>query len=183
MGKVEARVMPTYSRYIVVAALSASCIFGCRTQSSAPTAATRPSDGIAQSEAHDSDYLDVAEAVLRHQFDHNASGAQRNADYFFIFLEKGDPPPALLARFANEKPPVLPASLATSSAFEGVKHKESGGRGLIFRISSIKWLDANTAEVEGGYYEAGLSSSGNVYRVERRSGKWSVTKDEMQWIS
>ena len=176
-------IMPTYSRYIVAAALSASCILGCHTQPSAPTAPTRPSDGIAQSEAYDPDYLNVAEAVFRHQFDHNASGLRRDADYFFIALDKGDPPQALLARFANERPPVLPASLAASSAGGGIKHKDSGGRGLIFRIGSIKWPDANTAEVEGGYYEAGLSSSGNVYRVERRGGKWFVTKDEMRWIS
>ena len=127
--------------------------------------------------------LDVAEAVFRYQFDHNASGAQRQVDYFFISLEERDPPQALLTRFANEKPLVLPASLATSFAGTGVRHKELGGRGLIFRISSIKWLDANTAEVDGGYYEAGLSASGNIYRVERRVGKWFVARDEMRWIS
>ena len=172
--------MPTY---IVIAALSASCILGCRTQSPAPTVATPPPDGIAQSEAYDPGYLNVAEAVLRHLFDNNASGLRRGADYFFIALEKGDPPQEFLARFASERPLVLAVSQATSSALEGVKHKELGGRGLIFRISSIKWLDPNTAEVEGGYYEAGLSSSGNVYRVERRGGPWFVTKSEMRWIS
>jgi hypothetical protein len=127
--------------------------------------------------------LDVAEAVFRHQFDPNASGRQRDVDYFFISVENNDPPKALLARFANHTPRVLPASLATSSAIEGVKHKELGGRGLIFRFASIKWLDADTAEVYGGYRESGLSGAGNVYRVERRDGKWSVTKVDLKWVT
>jgi hypothetical protein len=37
--------------------------------------------------------------------------------------------------------------------------------------------------VYGGIYEAGLSSSGNLYTVVRKSGKWVVAKDEMQWMS
>jgi hypothetical protein len=32
-------------------------------------------------------------------------------------------------------------------------------------------------------FEAGLSSSGNVYVLERRSGGWRVVGDTMRWIS
>ena len=176
--------MLNYSRSIVVAALSASCVvLGCRNPSPAPMAVALPSDGIAPSELNNPDYLDVAEAVFRYQFDHNASGRQRNADYFFLTLAEGDPPQELLERFATEKPPVLPKSLSIYSHREGHKHWELEGRGLGFRISSIKWLDANTAEVKGGYLEGGTSASGNVYRVERRDGKWSVTNDDTIWIA
>ena len=55
--------------------------------------------------------------------------------------------------------------------------------GLLFQISQIACLDASTADVDGGYYEAGLSSSGNMYHVERRHGEWVVTKNTMHWIS
>lgn len=64
-----------------------------------------------------------------------------------------------------------------------IRHKDLGGTGLIFYITRIAWLDANTAEVDGGYYEAGLSASGHTYRVERHNGKWVVTNDQMHWIA
>jgi hypothetical protein len=175
--------MPTPRYIIVAAALTMSCAFGCNAPTAAPPPSTRPASATPPNDAHPPEYWDVIEAVFRHQFDHNASAGKRNVDYFFISVENSDPPEALLTRFAAEKPPVLPASLAASSPSEGVRHKELGGRGLKFRISSVKWLDADTAEVQGGYYEGGLSSSGNVYRVERHGGKWSVTKDEMRYIS
>jgi hypothetical protein len=38
-------------------------------------------------------------------------------------------------------------------------------------------------DVEGGYYEGNLSSSGNFYRVERKAGVWVVTDDKVQWVS
>lgn len=141
-----------------------------------PVSSTQPA-------AKGPEYLNVLETVFRYQFDHNASGSQRNVDYFFVRLDHSDPPPELLERFKNQSPRVLPASMAKSSAGRGVTHKDLGGRGLIFNITQIAWLDANTAEVDGGYYEAGLSASGNTYRVERRDGKWVVTKNEMHWIS
>lgn len=148
------------------------------------TAASTQPVSTTQPSARPADQFDVLEAVFRHQFDKNASGQQRNVEYFFLSLDHGaDPPAALLARFKNERPRVLPVSMAGPSHGSGVKHKEDGKSGLIFNITRIAWLDANTAEVEGGYYEAGLSASGNTYRVERRDGKWVVTGDKMNWIS
>jgi hypothetical protein len=65
----------------------------------------------------------------------------------------------------------------------GVVDKDTGKSGLIFSVGAIKWISDTEAEVSGGYYEAGLSSSGNVYFVKRRDGKWVVTGDKMLWIS
>lgn len=143
-----------------------------------PISTTRPT-------AREADRLDVLEALFRHQFRHNASAGQRTVDYFFLALDGGaDPPAALLARFRNdEKPKVLPASLATASPSAGVKHKTLGGTGLLFRVNSIAWLDDDTAEATGGYYEAGLSASGNTYLVKRKNGHWQVANDQMNWIS
>jgi hypothetical protein len=126
---------------------------------------------------------DVREAVFRYQFKHNASGAQQNVDYYFLDLGPEGPIPEFMARFEAHSPEVLPVSEATASPAKGVSHKDDGGHGLIFKVGEIQWIDKNTVDVEGGYYEAGLSASGNIYRVERKSGKWIVTKDTMHWIS
>ncbi len=64
-----------------------------------------------------------------------------------------------------------------------MRHKQHGDRGLIFRAMRVRWVDAETAEVEGGYYEAGRSSSGNRYRVQRQHGAWVVVRDTLLWIS
>ena len=187
-GKLGHFAMPT--NRAIFAALLLALATGCdrrngTTPKQAPSevASTQPVS-TTQPTPRAADRLDVLEAVFRHQFNKNASGGQRNVEYFFLSLDgRADPPPELLARFKDQKPIVLPLSMATASPAPGVKHKDLGGRGLIFRITSIAWLDQDTAEVEGGYYEAGLSASGNTYRVKRANGAWKVIDDRMNWIS
>jgi hypothetical protein len=171
-----------------MASLAAAVAFtgGCvRPTASSPTSAqpvtltAAPEPGLDESER-----LNVLEAVFRHQFDHNASASRRNVDYFFLGLGRNEDPPAdLLARFTGETPQVLPMSMSEVSRSEGVKHRERGGRGLIFRIWSLRWVDDDTAIAEGGYFEGNLSASGNTYRVERRGGQWTVTADRLNWIA
>ncbi len=64
-----------------------------------------------------------------------------------------------------------------------VTDKQTGKRGLIFSVDNIVVTGADTAEASGGYYEGGLSSSGNTYYLKRKNGKWFVEKDTMHWIS
>ncbi|MBA4016857.1 MAG: hypothetical protein C0483_06700 [Pirellula sp.] len=113
----------------------------------------------------------VREALLRHQFKRNASGAQQNAKAYFIQIDDKDPDDAFLNRFDGHAPPVR-----LGSQFRV-------GDGLLFHVEAFKWIDANTVEASGGYYEANLSSSGNSYRLERKNGVWQVTVDKMNWIS
>jgi hypothetical protein len=55
-------------------------------------------------------------------------------------------------------------------------------RGLVFRTEEVQ-IDGAQATASGGYFEAGLSASGNIYTVERqRDGSWLMTSDKMQWI-
>lgn len=115
--------------------------------------------------------LDVCEAVFRHQFEHNASGAQQKAAAYFLSIRDADPAPEFLARFAGHVPPVK-----AGSGF-------AIGKGLRFRVETIEWLTDDKVKVSGGYYEAGLSSSGNDYVVERDGDGWKVTDDTMNWIS
>jgi len=116
---------------------------------------------------------------------HNGSGQQRNAEVYFLEVgEKGaDPTDEFMKRFADQKPPVRKVSACTASAGKGVLDKKTGQKGLIFRITSIEWKSDKKIDVRGGYYEAGLSASGNTYTVKKEKGKWKVTNDKMHWIS
>lgn len=141
---------------------------------------------------------DIREAVFRYQFLHNASGQQQSAGVYFIGLYVMDavyptgaaspqsyyvdPSINLLAKFAGNVPPVKKSSDCTYSV-QGVFDISTGVRGLLFRIESIREIDANKVEVTGGYFEAGLSASGNVYTVARINDGWTVIKDVMLWIS
>jgi hypothetical protein len=137
-----------------------------------------------------SEELDILEAVFRYQFDHNASG-DLTPDRIFLSLSEGkegdapkDPPPALLARFKGHTPPVEPESAADPDMALGVHRRgEERERGILFRLTSIRWIDKDTVEVDGGYFQAGLSASGNTYRVEREQRAWVVVSDAMHWIS
>lgn len=128
---------------------------------------------------------DIREAVFHYQFKRNASGQQQRASAYFLIIgeQDGNPSDEFIRRFASHSPPVKPASRCWSSMRRGVVDKDTGRSGLIFSVGSIKWINDTEVEVSGGYYEAGLSSSGNIYFVKRRGGKWEVTGDKMLWIS
>ena len=169
--------------------LATSLSAGC----ASPRAAAPPADSALRAstaiqapprlEASDDD---IREAVFRHLFDHNASGQQRAAKVFCLQIEgKADPSPELLRRFEGNEPRVKKASRCSFShgpAGGGVQD-ETGASGLIFRVDSIQHTGPDAAVVEGGYFEAGLSASGNLYELARESGRWVVKKDTMQWIS
>jgi hypothetical protein len=129
----------------------------------------------------------VREAVFRHLFTHNASGMKDSAPVYFLSVGEADKPrdpsPELMARFAGHKPRVEPVSHARVSFDEGVRHRDTGEQGIIFRITSLKRVSENVVEAEGGYYVGNLSASGNVFRVERIAGVWVVTGDKMEWIA
>ncbi len=115
--------------------------------------------------------LDICEALFRYQFINNASGAQQKADAYFLSIYEADPPRDLIARFENNVPPV-------KSGFEF-----RIGDGIKFEIRSFTRLDENNIKIKGGYYEGGLSSSCNTYRLRRIEGVWMVISDRMEWIS
>jgi hypothetical protein len=126
---------------------------------------------------------DVYEAVFRHQFSRNASGAQQRAVTYFIEIQDADPSSAFIARFSDVDHKVKVASKAYYGRGASVTDRSNHSQALLFRVDGIKWLDSNTAEVTGGYYEGDLSSSGNIYRVQRTRSGWKVTNDVMEWIS
>ena len=135
---------------------------------------------------------DIREVVFRYQFSHNASGQQQSAQVYFLglfvagdSLRQGhyvDPSDNLMTRFRGNEPLVKRYSQCVES-INGVFDAFSGARGLLFRIESIREINTKEAEVTGGYFEAGLSASGNIYTVKRIADRWTVVKDVMLWIS
>ena len=141
--------------------------------------------GVAADNARENQTDDIREAVFRWQFDHNASGQNKKAQVYFLGIgdRGGDPTDEFMKRFADHKPPVRKVSACSADAGKGVRDKKTGETGLIFRVTKIEWKSDTEVRVKGGYYEAGLSASGNTYTVKKENGKWKVTKDKMDWIS
>ncbi len=132
---------------------------------------------------------DIREATFRYLFEHNASGLQQNAEVYFLSVvnteakRPEDPSDAFMKRFADHNPRVARRSESSSSIDVGVQDKKTGESGLIFNVGEIRWISETEVEVDGGYYEAGLSSSGNTYFLKKRDGKWVVYRNVMHWIS
>jgi hypothetical protein len=133
--------------------------------------------------------LDILEAVFRYQFEHNSSGvSQQSLDYFFLSLgtcgrDDRDPSNEFLARFAGHVPPVEPWSAAYPDKWMGAFHRKDRGRGILLRLSGIRWVDEHTIELEGGHQHSNRNGSGNTYRVKHRNGEWSVVSAEHKWQS
>ncbi len=126
---------------------------------------------------------DIWEAVFRYQFENNASGGNQGVETYFLSVrDNEDPDPEFMKRFDGHIPFIEPVTASTSleSCHYRVIDKKDGKDGMIFRITSVEWVDDDIAEVEGGSYSDALGASGNTYRVERR-GKWFVTGHVMNW--
>ena len=109
---------------------------------------------------YQADTLDLFETFFRYKFENNHSGAKKNADTYFLQIEKKDPSPKFLRRFKKNAPPVKKGS-------EFVM-----GKGLLFRIDSYKQLDRKRVEIRGGYLEGNLSASWATYTWVRKNDKW-----------
>ncbi|HET9407395.1 MAG TPA: hypothetical protein VFO39_09170 [Candidatus Sulfotelmatobacter sp.] len=128
---------------------------------------------------------DIREAVFRYEFRHNSSiQGQRAGVYCLSIGEKNtDPPDDFIKRFVGFKPPVRKASDCSTDPYSGVVEKKTGKQGLVFRVRSIKWLSDTEVQVIGGYFENGLSASGDTYTLIRTPEKWRVSKARTNWIS
>jgi len=145
--------------------------------------------GFAAGEDRASQVDDIREAAFRYQFRKNASGLQQKAKVYFLSVRNAqdeknhDPDEAFMKRFADHKPRVAKASEAHASSEGGVRDMKTGERGLLFDLGEIRWISDDTVEIDGGYYEGGLSASGNTYFLKKKTGKWIVERDRMHWIS
>ncbi len=141
--------------------------------------------GLATDSARQGQEDAIREAVFRWQFDNNASGLQRTAKVYCLRVAEndGDPSDEFIGRFAGNKPPVRKASECSTDMREGALDKKTGEKGLVFSVGRITWKSDAEVEVAGGYWEGGLSASGNTYTLKKENGQWKVTSDKMSWIS
>ena len=117
---------------------------------------------------------DIAEAVFRYEFDHNASSIQKRAEKYCLSLPGEKMPSAeFLQRFGGNQPPVAAADQC----------ERKSGRNLFFRVLKLDWRKDNEVWVRGGYWEGNLSSSIELFRVVNEQGKWVVKGSRMEAIS
>lgn len=128
---------------------------------------------------------DIREAVFRYEFRHNSSIQGKRAGVYCLSVgeKNADPPDGFMRRFAGYSPPVRKASDCTTHPYNGVVEKRTGKRGLLFRVRSIKWVSDAKVQVVGGYFEDGLSASGNTYTVVRTRDGWMISSAGTNWIS
>jgi hypothetical protein len=125
-------------------------------------------------EAQSKATYDIAEAVFRYQFQHNASAIQQTAGRYCLSLPGDRSPDAVfLHRFDGNTPPVLGADDC----------ERKSGKDLFFRVQKVDWQSDDEVWVRGGYFEGNLSSSVESYRVRRKNGKWTVDGARMEAIS
>jgi len=117
---------------------------------------------------------DIAEAVFRYQFQHNASAIQQEADHYCLSLAgERSPDGDFLHRFDGNHPPVRSADQC----------QRGSGHDLFFRVQRLDWRSDTEVWVSGGYWEGNLSSSKESYRVRFKNGKWVVDGARMEAIS
>ena len=117
---------------------------------------------------------EIAEAVFRYLFEHNASGMQKAAEKYCLSLPgEKMPGAAFLQRFEGNKPPVLAADQCDRKS----------GKNLFFRVQKFDWRKDGEVWVRGGYYEGNLSSSIELFQVVNENGKWVVKGARMEAIS
>jgi hypothetical protein len=108
---------------------------------------------------------DIAEAVFRYQFQHNASTLQQSAERYCLSLtDERNPDAAFLQRFDAVRPPVVAAERCA---------KRSSGD-LFFRVQKLDWQSDSEVWVRGGYSEGTVSTITETYLVRRKDGRWTV---------
>jgi predicted small lipoprotein YifL len=108
---------------------------------------------------------DVAEAVFRYQFQHNAASIRETAERYCLALsDERNPDPAFLHRFDAVQPQVVAAR----------KCDRKAAKDLFFRVQQFDWQGSEEVWVRGGYSEGSLKSVAESYRVRRKDGRWTV---------
>ncbi|HUL29980.1 MAG TPA: hypothetical protein VLZ03_05945 [Thermodesulfobacteriota bacterium] len=124
---------------------------------------------------------DIRETAFRYQFSpwlRQIPERDRGKISFFLSVgeNKEDPSNDLMNRFMNDKPAVKARSHATGG-LSGVKDRDTGQAGVIFYLSNVKWLSDAEVEVEGAYFQSGVTSSRSTFHLTKKNDKWVVTKE------
>ena len=131
--------------------------------------------------------LDLAEAVFRHLFGTAGRPISEPIAAYCIATGAtnatiGDPPLELVRRLANVRPAVKPYSACASGA-DNITDRASGGYAILYKLSDIACADADHCTVLGGYAANSANGRGSRYQLERRSGQWRVTGEQIMVVA
>ena len=126
-----------------------------------------PSGSRAEQEA------DIQEAVLLHLI---APSSSNKSSPIFISVNRSDPTPQFLQRFAKHQLNVKPES-QSSWANGRVIDSSTGLGSVIYDVRQMKWTDAQSVEVYGGWISANLSAMTCEYLVIWDGNKWRVKEN------
>lgn len=59
--------------------------------------------------------------------------------------------------------------------------KKLEGKVMFFFITEMTMVDANTAQVKGGYYQSDNACRGHIYRYKREDGVWELQRSVIEW--
>lgn len=121
--------------------------------------------GCADGPPGSEDELAVYEAVLRQEV-----GEQKQGTDVFLSIDGKDPSKEAFDRFVKKFPALQPASKAPK------------GKATHVGLSELKWINSNTAEVDGGFSN-GMDGRQCTYRVVRKKGVWVVEQTVVKAIS
>lgn len=153
---------------------SVLCVLAVLWVTAGCAASPAPAENNSTSPARAAAEEDIAEAVFRYQFDHNASAIQKRAETYCLSLPGEKMPSAeFLRRFEGNRPPVATADQCGRQS----------GKNLFFRVQKLDWRKDDEVWVRGGYWEGNVSSSIELYQVVRKNGKWTVKGARMEAIS
>ena len=132
------------------------------------------------------DVPEIYATVFRYQIGHNLSSLREGVPVACLATVtngvSADPEQAILDKFARERILIRKQSACTVASF-GVFDNASGKRGIELKLGKITWVSESEVTIEGGYFEANESGSGNIYRVRKIGDKWKVVDDQLSWIS
>lgn len=106
------------------------------------------------------------------------------ADFVLLSLSELQAPALdLVARFADQSPPVDSVSELRVDAQHHIRHKTRPGKGMILMVKTMRRLDDDRFEADGEMRWGRHGASGNRCLVERREKVWVVASYSMSWIT
>jgi hypothetical protein len=146
--------------------------------------------------------LEIRAAVIRHQMEEwwrnmdayeshakerweKQTAKEENYKIYFVSLNGKDPSDEFVKRFSDVPRIVKKASSSQirMSGSSGVLDRETQQTGIIFKANAIRWLQADTVEVDGGYYCGGRCASAITFTVHQEAGHWEVKQTHVNAVS
>src|SRR5216684_8525565 len=117
---------------------------------------------------------DICEVAFRYFFTHDGTGGAKAICISTIMPL----PMGFISRFAYNNPPVVWSIECTSDLWAGVKYMKSNEPAALIKITSIRWVSGEQAEVKGGSVSGDFLRALNTVNIVKRNGRWLVKRDK-----